>query len=212
MNENTFVINVGRQLGSGGKQIGLRLAEIFGIKCYDKELLDRAAKESGLSTDSFLRKDEHKESYRSFFSNFIPFVGSGDIYGNPISGEALFRFQSETIRRIADEQSAIFIGRCADYILRDKARCVNIFISADMADRVKRLAERHQVSAAAARKLIAHGDNHRASYYNFYSEGTWGAADTYHLCINSSVLGLEGTAQFCREFVEKKLGIKAGGE
>lgn len=208
MSENTFVINVGRQLGSGGKQVGLLLAEKFGIKCYDKELLGRAAKESGLSTDSFLKKDEHKESYRSFFSNFIPFIGSGDIYGNPISEEALFRFQSETIRRIADEHSCIFIGRCADYVLRDKQRCANIFISANMSDRIKRLCDRHQISAAEAKKLIAHGDNHRASYYNFYSEGTWGAADTYHLCINSSVLGIEGTTEYVAEFICKKLNIE----
>ena len=101
MEENTFVINVGRQLGSGGKEIGLRLADMFGIQCYDKELLVRAAKESGIDADNFVNSDERKKGFRSFFSNFIPLIGSGDFYGNPISEETLFRIQSETIKKIA---------------------------------------------------------------------------------------------------------------
>lgn len=126
MEENTFVINVGRQLGSGGKEIGLRLADMFGIQCYDKELLVRAAKESGIDADNFVNSDERKKGFRSFFSNFIPLIGSGDFYGNPISEETLFRIQSETIKKIAKEHSCIFIGRCADYVLRHKQRVANI--------------------------------------------------------------------------------------
>ena len=98
MEDKTFVINIGRQLGSGGKEIGLRLAEMFGITCYDNELIKRAAKESGIDAGNFENSDEKKQGTRSFFSNFIPFVGSGDIYGNPISEETLFRIQSETIK------------------------------------------------------------------------------------------------------------------
>lgn len=212
MIEKTFAINIGRQLGSGGKEIGLRLAEMFGIKCYDGELLSRAAKESGIDAGNFEIADEKKQTTRSFFSNFIPFVGSGDIYGNPISEETLFRIQSETIKKIAAEQSCIFIGRCADYVLRHKQRCANVFISADYADRVKRLCLRRVITAQAAEKLIRQVDDQRSRYYNFYSDGTWGAADTYHLCINSSVFGIEGTTQFIAEFVEKKLGVKPVGQ
>lgn len=207
MEDKTFVINIGRQLGSGGKEIGLRLAEMFGITCYDNELIKRAAKESGIDAGNFENSDEKKQGTRSFFSNFIPFVGSGDIYGNPISEETLFRIQSETIKKIAAEHSCIFIGRCADYVLRDKKRCANVFVSADYADRVKRLCLRRVITAQAAEKLIRQGDQQRSQYYNFYSDDTWGSADTYHLCINSSVFGIEGTTEFIAEFIEKKLGI-----
>lgn len=207
MEEKTFAINIGRQLGSGGKEIGLRLAEMLGIPLYDGELLRAAARESGIDEGNFEGADERKRGTRSFFSNFIPFVGSGDIYGNPISEETLFRIQSDTIKRIAAARSAIFIGRCADYVLRHKRRCANVFVSANYADRVKRLCLRRVITAQAAEKLIRQGDAQRSQYYNFYSDGTWGAADTYHLCINSSVLGIEGTTQFVAEFVERKLGI-----
>ena len=97
-------------------------------------------------------------------------MGSGDIYGNPISEETLFRIQSETIKKIAAEHSCIFIGRCADYVLRDKKRCANVFVSADYADRVKRLCLRRVITAQAAEKLIRQGDQQRSQYYNFYSE------------------------------------------
>ena len=207
--ENTYVINIGRQLGSGGKEIGLRLATMFGIKCYDNELLKQAAKESGIDEGNFEVTDEKKQGTRSFFSNFIPFIGSGDIYGNPISEETLFRIQSQTIRKIAAEESCIFIGRCADYVLRNKKRCANIFISADEADRIKRLSLRRVITAQTAEKLIHQVDDQRSRSYNFYSDGTWGSADTYHLCINSSVFGIEGTTEFVARFIEQKLGIKA---
>ena len=207
--ENTYVINIGRQLGSGGKEIGLRLATVFGIKCYDNELLKQAAKESGIDEGNFEVTDEKKQGTRSFFSNFIPFIGSGDIYGNPISEETLFRIQSQTIRKIAAEESCIFIGRCADYVLRNKKRCANIFISADEADRIKRLSLRRVITAQTAEKLIHQVDDQRSRDYNLYSDGTWGSADTYHLCINSSVFGIEGTTEFVARFIEQKLGIKA---
>ena len=207
MEENTFVINVGRQLGSGGKEIGLRLADMFGIQCYDKELLVRAAKESGIDADNFVNSDERKKGFRSFFSNFIPLIGSGDFYGNPISEETLFRIQSETIKKIAKEHSCIFIGRCADYVLRHKQRVANIFISADKEDRIQRLCAKHDINRQAAEKLVSQGDAQRSEFYNFYSDGIWGAAATYPLCINSSVMGIEGTTMFVAEFIEKKLGV-----
>lgn len=207
MDYNTFAICVGRQLGSGGREVGRRLAAMFGIGFYDSELLGRAAMESGIDAGNFAQADERKNATRSFFSNFIPFVGSGDIYGNPISEETLFRIQSDTIGRIASETSCVFIGRCADYVLRHKRRCVSLFVSADHADRVGRLSQRRGVSPQAAEKLVRQGDARRARYYNFYSDGTWGAASNYHLCVNSSVLGIEGTAEFLAGFVERRLGV-----
>ncbi len=203
-----FVINVGRQLGSGGRAIGHRLAHDFGMAYFDKEILSMAAQESGLCTEIFEKSDEHKGFFRTVFSSLFPiFTASGDLYGNQISDESLFRIQSEAIRKAAERESCVFIGRCADYVLRDMPRCVNIFISADTPDRVRRICELTKVDERTALKMIENGDEKRANYYNFYSSGTWGAADTYHLCINSSVLGEEATTEFIKEFVRQKLGL-----
>ena len=139
MDNKTYVINIGRQLGSGGRQIGHMLAERFGFAYYDKEILSMASEDSGLSTEIFERSDENKGILRSVFGSIIPFLaGSDNIYGNQISDEALFRIQSDSIRRAAESRSCVFIGRCADYVLRDKAEIVNIFISADTDVRVHR--------------------------------------------------------------------------
>lgn len=209
MNSETFVINIGRQLGSGGRAIGHLLASHFGIAYYDKEIMAMAARESGLCTEIFEKSDERKGIFRSVFGSLFPFLGDGDFYNNQISDESLFRIQSEAIRKAAEAESCIFIGRCADYILRDKKRCVNVFISADREDRIRRVSEFDGITEAAAAKKIDSGDKNRADYYNFYSSGTWGAASTYHLCVNSSLLGIDETARFIIGYVEKALGLGA---
>lgn len=200
-----FVINIGRSLGSGGRAIGHILAKEFGIAYYDREILNLAAQESGFCTEVFERNDEKNRFLRTL-GNIIPFIGGGTTYyNNELSNENLFRIQSEAIRKAAADHSCIFIGRCADYILRNNPRCVNVFIAADMDDRIANVMKWNECSKEKAREIIEKGDSERADFYNFYSSGTWGAADTYHLCINSSVLGIEKTAEFIKEFVIKKL-------
>lgn len=203
--DQPFVINIGRSLGSGGRAIGHILAQTFDIAYYDREILTLAAKESGFCTEVFERNDEKNRFLRTL-GNIIPFVGGGTTYyNNELSNENLFRIQSDAIRKAADEHSCIFIGRCADYILRNNPRCVNVFITADMKDRIANVMKWNECDEEHARELIEKGDKERADFYNFYSSGTWGAAETYHLCINSSVLGIEKTAEFIQEFVIKKL-------
>lgn len=206
-NNKNFVLNIGRQLGSGGHAIGTILAKEFGIKFYDKEVLDLAAQESGFNKYFFERDDEHRGFVKSLFNSIIPFTCSGDPYGNQLSSESLFKFQSDAIKKAAERESCVFVGRCADYVLRDHPRCVNIFISANMEDRVTRLMQNLQIDAQEAEKRALEGDDKRASYYNYYSALTWGEAATYHICINSSVLGLEGTADFLKSFIVKKLDL-----
>lgn len=204
-----FIINIGRSLGSGGRAIGHMLAEEFGIAYYDREILALAAKESGLCTEVFERNDEKNRFLRTL-GNIIPFVGgSSAFYKNELSNENLFRLQSEAIRKAASDHSCIFIGRCADYVLRDFPRCVNVFITADMADRTGNVMKATGCTEEKAREMIEKGDRERADFYNFYSSGTWGAASTYHLCVNSSVLGMEATAQFIKHFIEKKLNLNS---
>lgn len=203
-----FIINIGRSLGSGGRAIGHILAKDFGIAYYDREILNLAAKESGFCAEVFERNDEKNRFLRTL-GNIIPFIGGGaTYYDNELSNENLFRIQSEAIRKAAADHSCIFIGRCADYVLRDNPRCVNVFITANMEDRIASVMKWNNCTAEKAQEIIEKGDSERANFYNFYSSGTWGAASTYHLCINSSVLGIEETAAFIKNFVVQKLKLQ----
>lgn len=202
-----FIINIGRSLGSGGRAIGHILAKDFDIAYYDREILNLAAKESGFCAEVFERNDEKNRFLRTL-GNIIPFIGGGaTYYDNELSNENLFRIQSEAIRKAATDHSCIFIGRCADYVLRDNPRCVNVFITANMEDRIASVMKWNNCTAEKAQEIIEKGDSERASFYNFYSSGTWGAASTYHLCINSSVLGIEETAVLIKNFVIQKLNL-----
>lgn len=206
-NLEPFIINIGRSLGSGGRAIGHILAKDFGIAYYDREILNLAAKESGFCAEVFERNDEKNRFLRTL-GNIIPFIGGGaTYYDNELSNENLFRIQSEAIRKAAADHSCIFIGRCADYVLRDNPRCVNVFITANMEDRIASVMKWNNCTAEKAQEIIEKGDSERASFYNFYSSGTWGAASTYHLCINSSVLGIEETAMLIKNFVIQKLNL-----
>lgn len=209
MNSN-FVINIGRQLGSGGKEIGEKLAVRLGIDFYDKELINLASEESGLCKEFFEKADEKASQgiIGGLFGMRFPFISEGAMpCTNCLSNDALFKIQSDVIRHLAAEKSCVFVGRCADYILREHPRCANIFISSSREDRIARLCRLHNISESAAEEKMAKADKHRSEYYNYYSYKTWGAAATYHLCIDSSVMGIEDTVQFIEEFAKKKLKL-----
>ena len=207
MSDKKIIINVGRQLGSGGRVIAKMLAERFGCKYYVRELLNLAAKESGFSEKFFEQNDEQKGFFKSLFHLNVPFMGSANFYRNELSQESLFKFQSDAIRRAADEGSCVFVGRCADYVLRDYPNRVDVFITANLADRIAQVSSRLGCDEAAARKKIASGESERSTYYNYYTGKEWGHSASYDLCINSSLLGLEGTARFIKDFVCRRLGL-----
>ena len=205
MNE-TFVINIGRQLGSGGRQIGEKLADGFCIGFYDKELIQLASKESGLGKEFFEKADE-KSSF-SFIGGLLGLRTniSNEVYtNNYLTNETFFKIQSDVIRELAGKESCVFVGRCADYILRDNPSCINVFITADTEDRIKRVALTYQLSLDKAQELIVKTDKKRSEYYNFYSNKIWGEAKSYHLCINSSVLGMDQTVAFITQFIKQRL-------
>ena len=204
-----FVVNVGRQLGSGGLEVGKMLASRLGIDFYDKELINLASEESGLCAEFFERADEKtQEGPRGLFSIRFPFVSESSIPAmNSLSNDALFKVQSDVIRKLAEEKSCLFMGRCADYILRDNPRSVNIFITSNKEDRIKRLVNRLELSAEDAERFMEKGDKKRAEYYNYYTSKKWGIASSYHLCINSSMLGIEGTVDFLESFIRRRLGL-----
>ena len=194
MNGN-YVINIGRQLGSGGKEIGEKLAARLGIDFYDKELINLASEESGLCKEFFEKADEKASQgiIGGLFGMRFPFISEGAMPCNNC---------------LAAEKSCVFVGRCADYILREHPRCANVFISASKEDRIIRLCRIHNVNEEVAEEMIEKADKRRSEYYNYYSYKTWGAAATYHLCIDSSSLGIEETVRFVEEFVAKKLQLR----
>lgn len=203
-----YVITIGRQLGSGGRIVGEKLAAQLGISFYDKELIQIASQESGLGKEFFEQVDE-KKTY-SIFGGL--FGLSGTVADEPFStyylnDDTLFKIQSDVIRKLADKGSCLIVGRCADYVLSENQRCLNIFISADMDDRIKRIAELHKMTADKARDFIEKTDKKRAGYYNYFSNKLWGEAESYHLCINSSVLGIDETVNFIHQFAAKRFGL-----
>ena len=201
MNDNPTIINIGREFGSGGKEIALRIGEKLGIEVYDNELISKAAEQSGFSKELFERSDER----RSLFS-FSSFFGAERFVSarNYVGDNELFKIQSEVIRGIAQKGPAIFVGRCSNYILRDM-KCLDVFISSPMEERIKRVTERLGLDNESATSRIERQDHTRRTYYNFFTFGNWGAASDYDLCIDSSILVIEGTAEFIMDF-----GRKAG--
>ena len=206
-----YVINIGRQLGSGGTEIGEKLSARLGISCYDKELIKLSSEESGLCSDFFEKADEKASQgiVGGLFGLRFPFIVDSSIsYTSCLSNDALFKIQSDVIRRLAEEQSCLFVGRCADYILRDHPRCINVFISAAPQERIARLCRMHSISEELAEEMIEKTDKRRSEYYNYYSYKTWGASATYHLCVDSSALGLDSTVSFIEHFVKQKLNLR----
>ncbi|MCR4852195.1 MAG: cytidylate kinase-like family protein [Prevotella sp.] len=202
-NTSPLLICIGRQLGSGGLSVAKLLAEEFGCKLYDKELLNLAAKESGFSEKFFEQNDEQKGFLKSLFHLHAPHVGDNNFYTSRFSQDSLFQFQSDAIRKAAEEGPCVFVGRCADYVLRDKPHLFRIFLTADIEKRIEAVCNRRECDEQTARKIIADKESARASFYNFYTGKKWGQADSYDLCVNTSHLGIEQTAKFIGEFIER---------
>lgn len=196
------IITIGRSFGSGGGYVGQAIGKILGIPFYDNQLISEAAEESGYSRSVF----EQAEKKPGLFSlsSFFASGRMGPMESGYVTDDVLFKIQSEVIRGIAEKGDAIFIGRCADYILRD-IPSLNVFIGAPEEYRIQRLVSLENLDADEAEKLMRRKDRTRETYYNYYTFGSWGQAANYNLCVDSSVLGIEGTARFIIEF-----GRKAG--
>lgn len=197
--EKKIIINIGRQFGGGGLGVAYELGKKLGIPVYDKELIAKAAQDSGFSKGIFEESDEKKRLF-SLSSIFASRFGDTENY---MSDRGLFKMQSETIRKIAEQGSAIIVGRCSDYILRDMEYTLDVFLTSPLEVRAARIAERSGLSLEEAEKLAEEKDRNRAEYYNYYTFTDWGVASTYDLCLDSSVLGIEGTADMIIEFARK---------
>ena len=211
--KGNLVITIGRQCGSGGKRIGEAVAERLGIKCYDKELLTLAAKNSGLCEELFETHDEKPTS--SFLYSLVM-----DTYSMGYSNSAyldmplnhkVFLAQFDSIKKLAEEESCVIVGRCADYALAEYPNVASVFITGNDEDRIEYLTQLYKVEPAKAKDIMVKTDKKRASYYNYYSSKKWGDSRSYDLCINSSSVGIDGAVEMIlelarvkREWMEKK--------
>lgn len=204
--EEKYIISIGRQLGSGGREIAKKLGERLNIPVYDKKLLEVAAKETGIDASIFENADE-KES-NPFMRGVFVLKGIMNSYpigaGSCMDGDRLFEMQSEVMRNIVANESCIIIGRCAEYVLRDHPHIHSIFITADMCDRIRRIMENDGVNEQKATEIAEKGDKKRRAYHDYYANSGWGIAETYDLCINSSRVGIDGCVDIIQQFIESR--------
>ena len=184
MNSTSSIITIGREYGSGGRQIGQEVAKYFGIKCYDKELLEHAANESGIC------KDTYSFGYSSSGFTDMPM------------NHKVFLAQFDAIKKLASEGPCVMVGRCADYALSEYKDCFSVFVHADTDWRINRLSQKHNKTAKEAKDMINKTDKSRSSYYNYYTNKKWGAASSYNLCVDSSKLGIDGAAKAIIQAIE----------
>ena len=201
-----LVITIGRECGSAGRLIGQNLAADLGVKCYDKELLTLAAKNSGLCEELFKTHDEKPTSsflYSLVMDTYSLGYNTSAYMDMPINHK-IFLAQFDTIKKLAEEESCVIVGRCADYALADYPNTVSVFICGDEEDKIHHLMERHNVDEAKAKDIMIKTDKRRASYYNYYSSKRWGSCKSYDMCISSSAVGYDGAVDIIKEFAKKK--------
>lgn len=187
------IITIGREFGSGGREIGKTLAKELGVECYDSRLIEMAA-EYGEIDISIFRNVEEKKANSLLYTIHHDLANEKTGYGLPLN-DMLFNLQSEVIRQLAERESCILIGRCADYILAGRKYVHSVFIHADMEARIKRIMQKYEVSQKEAVSMIKKKDKARSSYYNFFTNRRWGEKESYDLTINSSVLGIDQSIQ-----------------
>ena len=202
MAKNT-VITISRQFGSGGRLIGKKLAEKFGVPFYDRELIELAVEESGFSKEVFEKVDERASSSLLYTLSVSPGImhgvtGMADL---PLN-DKVFLVQTKIIKDVAAKGGCVIVGRCADYILKEYHNVVNVFVRSNMNDRIERATNVYKISMNNASKEIQKMDKKRANYYSFYAHSKWGVAENYDLCINSGRIGIDQSVQVIADYVE----------
>jgi len=200
------IITIGREYGSGGHTIGEHLAKELDIPFYDKDLLARAAKDSGLAQEIFENQDEKPTN--SFLYSLVmdtySFGYSSSAFSEMPINHKVFLAQFDTIKRIADEGSCVIVGRCSDYALSDYKNAIHLYIHANTEKKVERITRLYNLSESKAKELIKKTDKKRASYYNYYTNKKWGEAAGYNLSINSGIVGIEGSIQLIKDYIKIK--------
>ena len=200
----TSIITIGRQYGSAGRYIGQEIAKYFGIKYYDKELLEHAADHSGICKELFENHDEKPTNsflYSLVMDTYSFGYSSAGFTDMPLNHK-VFLAQFDAIKHLAEEGPCVMVGRCADYALAENKDCFSVLVHADMEHRIARITKLYNKSEKQARDMINKTDKSRASYYNYYTNKKWGAAESYDLCVNSGCLGYDGAIRTIIEAVK----------
>jgi cytidylate kinase len=193
-----YVITIGREYGSGGHFIGKLLAERLGIPFYDNELLLKISEKSGLSSEIISEYDEKKEGL---------FSSGMNLYSADLSlGSKIFLAQFEEIKRLADKESCVIVGRCADYILKDYANVANIFITAPMEEKIARAVKYYGLDPKKAQKMINKKNRKRSNYYMYYTNKKWGQASSYDITINSKI-GIDACVDALEAYVKNRFNL-----
>ncbi len=206
MEGKKLIVTIGRQYGSGGSEIAKKLAERLGMPCYDKEILRMDAVSSGTRESYFLMSDERageRTLYR-IINSLVPEQGAPSFGSDLVSADNLFRFQSEVIRKLAAEESCVFVGRCADYILDEVDGVVRVFIYADMDARVERIRGKKYFPDGEELKNIRRIDKERRDYHRYYTGRSWEDVNNYDLMVNSTPLGVDGAVQLIEDYLRNR--------
>jgi cytidylate kinase len=192
------IITISREFGSGGRTIGKQLANRLGIPCYDAELIEKIAQESGFSHDYI---SEHAEDAvgHTWFSNAL----SGRDYNGHSYQDDLWATQRRVILQLAEKESCVIVGRCADHILKDREDCLRVFIHASMEDRARRIVEQYGETHTSPQKRLKDKDKRRAAYYQFYTDTKWGNVQNYHVALDSGKLGIDTCVEILAGLCEK---------
>ena len=189
------IITISREFGSGGRTIGKLVAEHLGIRCYDAELLQKLAAESGFD-----------ESYVKEAGEYTPggFLASAftDRSFGPTNEDLLWKLQYRIIRELAEKEPCVIVGRCADYILREREDCLNVFIHASMAARADRIVRLSGSSEKSPEKRLEEKDKRRRVYYKHYTDGDWGMSQNYHLSLDSGIIGIQRCVDIISELAK----------
>lgn len=206
MGDRRLIVTIGRQYGSGGSEIGKRLAKELGLHCYDKEILRMNSNESGIKESYFHLADERAGNRLLYkiISGLTPEMGAPSFGSDLVSADNLFRFQSEVIRKLAAEESCVMIGRCADYILEGTEGLVRIFLYADMEDRAERIRSKNLYEANDVIKNIKRIDKERRDYHRYYTGRSWEDVANYDLMLNTSSLGVTGTVEAIKDYIRRR--------
>ena len=203
---SNIVITMARQYGSGGKTIGAMLAKELGINCYSREILRMASEESGINERLFGMSDEKMKGAGWFKILSRPYDGEllPPEDKDFVSEENIFNYQAKIIKDLAEKESCVIVGRCADYALEDFDNCLSVYVHAPFEDRIKRIETEYGIVKEKSKEVLMKKDKQRSSYYNYYSSNKWGDAKSYDLCLNSSYLGIDGSVEMIKKVIDMK--------
>lgn len=205
-----FIITLGREFGSGGREVAAKLSENLGIRYYDKEIIEIAAQDSGYIKQLFEEHDEKRDitfGINDIGGHGIPF-SSFYYLGDTLNADTLFRHKMDTIKKLAEKGSCIFVGRCADYVLRDEKNLLRVFITCnDIEKKKQRVLSRHpEITEKQVINYIKRTDRKRADYYSFYTDNEWGSVKNYDIIVDTAVFGIDGAARLIADAVKEKMG------